>query len=56
MILNPEKQATFDKAAEPLIKWLNDNCHPHVTVIVTSDSAELLEGVYFHKTDEYVKD
>jgi hypothetical protein len=31
-------------ASLPLIKWLNDNHHPHVTVIVTPTSSELMEG------------
>lgn len=34
----------FKTASLPLIKWLNDNHHPHVTVIVTPTSSELLEG------------
>ena len=47
----------FEEAARPLIKWLCDNHHPHVTVIVTPTSAELLEGI--RSTGEimdYVKD
>ena len=32
------------EAARPLIKWLNENVHPHHSVIVTSTNAELLEG------------
>lgn len=33
------------KAAEPLIKYLCENHHPHVTAIVTGTSIELLEGL-----------
>lgn len=33
------------KAAEPLIKLLNEECHPHVTSIVTPTSVEILESV-----------
>jgi hypothetical protein len=36
--------ATFKEAAMPLMQWLVDNCHPHCTVIVDSERAELLEG------------
>lgn len=32
-------------AAEPLIKYLCENYHPHVTAIVTGTSVEVLEGV-----------
>lgn len=31
-------------AAEPLLKLINERCHPHVVVIVTPSSVELLEG------------
>jgi hypothetical protein len=34
----------FEKAARPLIKWLCENEHPHVTAIITPTSCELLEG------------
>lgn len=34
----------FKTASLPLIKWLNDNHHPHITAIVTPTSSELLEG------------
>jgi len=36
--------AGFREAAFPLMQWLNDNCHPHCTVIVDSERAELMEG------------
>lgn len=39
-----ELQKSFNEAVRPLIKWLNDNCHPHHTIIVTPTDAELLEG------------
>lgn len=34
----------FEEAARPLIKWLCENWHPHVKVIVTPTGAELLSG------------
>lgn len=45
MILTEEQQAEFEALTRPLLKFLNDNCHPHVSVIVTTTTAELLEGV-----------
>lgn len=33
------------EAASPLIKYLSENHHPHVTAIVTSTSVELMEGI-----------
>ncbi len=43
-------------AATPLIKYLAENHHPHMSVIVTSDSAEMVEGVMTARTDEFIKD
>lgn len=45
------------KAADPLIKYLNENHHPMTTVIVTPTSVELLEGVLsIPKIYEHIKD
>lgn len=40
----------FEKVAKPLIDFLNENYHPHVTVIVTPCSAELMEGLIIHNS------
>ena len=56
MILNKEQHGEFEKVVRPLIKWLNDNCHPHITVIVDCGRAEILEGVTAFTTDDYIKD
>jgi len=34
----------FEDVVRPVIKYLCENHHPHVTVIVTPTNAELLEG------------
>ncbi len=49
-------QKTFAEAAEPLIKWLNDNACPHASVIVTTTSAELVTSEIVHTTTQFVKD
>jgi hypothetical protein len=56
VILTKEQQASFAAVTEPLIKWFNENAHPHATVLVTPTSAELLEGVATHRTEQFVKD
>lgn len=56
MILTEEQIKEFEVAAEPLIKWLNDNCHPHCKVIVENDSAELVEDSCRIKNDKHIKD
>ncbi|AXG70461.1 hypothetical protein KORDIASMS9_02701 [Kordia sp. SMS9] len=56
MKLNQKQLEEFKKAAEPLMEFINNNCHPHVTVIVGTDKAELLEGVTVHNTDKFIND
>lgn len=45
MILTKQQREQFERACGPLMDWLVNNCHPHVTVIVDSQRAELVEGV-----------
>ena len=49
------QQKEFEKITRPLIKWLNDNCHPHVHVVIDNSTAELSEGVCVFRTEEYWK-
>lgn len=46
----------FKKLTLPVIKWLNDNMHPHASVIITTTSAELVEGNLAYTTYEHVPD
>lgn len=45
MMIIGKKRIEMLKAAAPLMQWLEDNCHPHVTVIVDSYSIEACEGL-----------
>lgn len=54
--MNEQRQASFEEAAKPLIKWLCDNAHPHTSIIVTPTSAEVLEGTNTVHTEEYLRD
>lgn len=45
MVLTHEKQDEFIALCRPLLKFLCENCHPHVTVIVTPTDAQLMEGI-----------
>ena len=52
-----EKLNELKTLAEPLIKYLNENHHPHVSVIVTPTSVELLESkMCFPNIMDFVKD
>lgn len=35
----------FEELAQPLIDFINENYHPHATIIIDSTHAELLEGL-----------
>ncbi len=56
MILTKEKIDEFECAAKPLVKFLNENCHPHVFVVADATSAELFEGVCRVKIEDFIKD
>jgi hypothetical protein len=55
-MLNDEKKMEFESLTRPLIKFLNDNCHPHVSVHIDNSTAELSEGVCVFRTEEYWRD
>lgn len=54
--ITQQSKQTFQQAAEPLMKYLAENHHPHCTVIVSSAYAELMEGIESHSTDEFLND
>jgi hypothetical protein len=56
MILNEEQREEFDKLVKPMVKWLNENCHPHVKVIIEGDRAELVEGVCSSIILDFIRD
>lgn len=35
----------FEELAQPLIDFINENYHPHATIIIDCNHAELLEGL-----------
>lgn len=45
MLLSEKQHSELEKMVSPVISWLNDNCHPHTTIIVDNRNAELLEGI-----------
>lgn len=55
MILTKDQQSELLEASKPLIKWLNDNCHPHVIALVDTGSVQITEGICIQHTDEFIK-
>lgn len=56
MIISKEQQEELKEAAKPLVKFLCDNFHPHVMVVVEPHNIELLEGVSSTPVEEFIKD
>lgn len=54
--MTKEQLKEFEAIARPLIKYLNDNHHPHVTAIIHPTGAELLKGLCSFPITDYVKD
>jgi len=54
--MNEEQRKKFEELCRPLMRFLCENCHPHVTVIVEPTQAELVEGVCVVRTDEFLVD
>lgn len=54
--MHEELRSEFEKLAKPLIKFINDNYNPHVSIIVTPTSAELVSGEISVYTEEFIKD
>ena len=54
--MTKEQMKEFEALARPVIKYLNDNHHPHTTVIITPDSAEIMEGLAAFPIKDYIKD
>jgi hypothetical protein len=56
MILEEKQRKEFEEVVKPVIKWLAENFHPHVKMIIDHDSAELLESSGTVVTEEYIRD
>jgi hypothetical protein len=55
-MITKEQQIKLEEIAKPVVKWLNDNCHPHVTVIITPSHVNLLETLFSFPVEEYILD
>lgn len=56
MILQEHQMEQMLELSKPLIKWLNENCHPHCEIKIQSDSVEILEGFARVPVKEFIKD
>ena len=56
MIATKEQIEEFEKLTRPLIKFLNDNFHPHMSISIDNGKAELKEGSCSFVTEDYIRD
>lgn len=50
-----EQKERFELRARDMIQWLCDNGNPHMTIIITPTTAELLSGEMAIQTNDYVR-
>jgi ABC-type phosphate/phosphonate transport system substrate-binding protein len=55
-MLTKEQIKELEESAKPLMKFLAENFHPHVKIIVESNSAEFVEGQATVKCDDFIVD
>lgn len=51
-----EEKLSFEEIVKPVMKWLAENHHPHISIVIDATHAEMLEGVEGFTTDEFLKD
>jgi len=56
VIITKEQTKEMLDAARPLLKWINENCHPHHTILVTTTTVEVVEGIALESTNEFLRD
>ena len=54
MKLTDEQREKFSELAKPMMEFLAQNCHPHTSVSIDSDKAELKEGVAAVVSDRFM--
>lgn len=55
MLLTASQIEQIEEASKPLVKFLCDNFHPHVYIIVNPTGAEFVEGLASVKIEEFIK-
>ena len=56
MIATKEQMEELEVLATPLIKFLNDNYHPHIVITVTPSGVKIAEEFVALVIEDYIKD
>lgn len=54
--MTDQQKQEFLAKSRDLVRWLCDNGNPHMSIIITPTSAELVEGTIGLQTDEFLND
>ena len=54
--MDKEKKEELVKVVKPVIKWLNENQHPHTKIIIDCNNFQLMEGIIGMDINDYIKD
>ena len=54
--LSKKEQDEFESIVKPVMKWLSENHHPHVHIVIESNTAQLYEGQKVFNTNEFLID
>lgn len=49
-----EEPKTFEEVVKPAMEWLAKNKHPHTSIVIEANRAEMLEGVECFTTNEFI--
>jgi hypothetical protein len=50
------QEDNFEELVKPLIRYINKNHHPHIKIIISTDNAEIVEGLKSFNTNEFILD
>jgi hypothetical protein len=56
LTMTESQRAEFKKIADQMIKFLNDNGHPHMKAIIDTNTAEMVEGVTGYTNNDFIRD
>lgn len=54
--MTEEQRREFERVTRPVIEWLNANCNPHTTAVVSTSTAEIHEITLVYLTNDYLRD
>ena len=56
MILTKEQIDEIAKLSEPLIKYMNDNFHPHTAIVIETGAVTVVEELAIVPITKFIKD